>query len=99
YFEDKGLTEKLEAAEAAIEAFDPTKPPVTTECEHADADADGKCDKCGKDMGTTPPTTGDNTGDNTGDTDGGCKSALTIGAVAMMVLAGAWVTIAARKKD
>jgi hypothetical protein len=97
YFEDEGLTEKLEAAEAAIAAFDPTKPPVTTECEHADADADGKCDKCGKDMGTTPPTIGDD--DDTTDDDGGCKSALTIGAVAMMVLAGAWVTIAARKKD
>ena len=109
YFEDAGLTEKLEAAEAAIEAFDPTKPPVTTECEHADADADGKCDKCGKDMGSTPPPStectehadadGDKKCDKCGADMGGCKSALTIGAVAMMVLAGAWVTIAARKKD
>jgi hypothetical protein len=31
--------------------------------------------------------------------EGGCASALTIGAIASMILAGAWVTIAARKKD
>jgi hypothetical protein len=36
----------------------------------------------------TPPTT-----------DGGCKSALTVGAGAMMLLAAAWVSIAARKKE
>jgi hypothetical protein len=33
------------------------------------------------------------------DSKGGCKGALTIGAVATMMLAGAWVTIAARKKE
>jgi hypothetical protein len=38
-------------------------------------------------------------GDNQGGEKKGCGSALTIGAVATMVLAGAWVTIAARKRE
>ena len=33
------------------------------------------------------------------DNKGGCKGALTIGAVATMMLAGAWVAMAARKKE
>ena len=37
----------------------------------------------------TPPTS----------SNGGCKSALSIGAGAMMILAAAWVSIAARKKE
>ena len=48
------------------------------------------------------PTTGDNDTTNPSDDDapqGGCQSSLTIGAVATMILAGAWVTIAARKKE
>jgi hypothetical protein len=69
YFKEDGLTAKLDAAEAAVNAFDPN----------------AKQDD-------------DNTG-NTGDDEDGCKSALTVGAVATMVLAGAWVTIAARKKE
>ncbi len=74
----------LTAAEAAMPAEKPEAP--KTECtEHADADADGKCDNCGADVATG--------------NGGGCKSALTIGAVATMILAGAWVTIAARKKE
>ena len=81
-FTDKGLTEKLEAAEAAVEAF---KTDDKTECEHADADGDNKCDKCGADMGTT--------------TKPGCFGVLSMGAVATMVLAGAWVTMAARKRE
>ena len=83
-FTDKGLTEKLEAAEAAVEAF---KTDDKTECEHADADGDNKCDKCGADMGTTKPG------------KKGCGGVLTVGAVATMVLAGAWVTMAARKRE
>ena len=80
----------LTAAEAAL----PAEKPACTD--HVDADKNGKCDKCDADVEVD-----DNTGDNTGDdtTDGGCKSALTIGAVATMILAGAWVTIAARKKE
>jgi hypothetical protein len=69
YFKEDGLTAKLQAAEAAVNAFDP----------NAEQDDD-------------------NTG-NTGADEGGCQSALTVGAVATMVLAGAWVTIAARKKE
>ena len=53
-----------------------------------------------KPAGSTTDNTGDN---NEGGSDtankGGCQSTLTIGAVATMVLAGAWVTIAARKKE
>ena len=44
------------------------------------------------------PTTGDDTTTDDGK-QGGCQSSLTIGAVATMILAGAWVTIAARKKE
>ena len=74
----------LTAAEAAMPTVKPEAP--KTECtEHTDADADGKCDNCGADVATG--------------NGGGCKSALTIGAVATMILAGAWVTIAARKKE
>ena len=42
---------------------------------------------------------GDKKCDKCGEDMGGCKSALTIGAIATMILAGAWVTIAARKKE
>ena len=44
------------------------------------------------------PTTDDDTTTDDGK-QGGCQSSLTIGAVATMILAGAWVTIAARKKE
>lgn len=84
YFTEEGLTAKLEAAEAAVKAF---KPDGETNCEHTDADTDGKCDKCGADMGTTTPA------------KKGCGGVLTVGAVATMVLAGAWVTMAARKRE
>jgi hypothetical protein len=86
YFTEDGLTDKLEAAEAAVKAFTPggsgtTTTPGTTDCtEHVDNDGDKKCDNCAAKMG-------------------GCGSVLTIGAVATMVLAGAWVTIAARKRE
>jgi hypothetical protein len=41
-----------------------------------------------------------NTGDNTETpTKGGCGGVLTVGAVATMLLAGAWVTMVARKKN
>jgi tetratricopeptide (TPR) repeat protein len=81
----------LTAAETAIPATKPEAP--KTECtEHVDADKNGKCDNCD----ATVEVEGDD-GDDT--TDGGCKSALTIGALATMILAGAWVTIAARKKE
>ncbi len=45
--------------------------------------------------------TGDNTGDNTGDDaeDKGCKSVLTVGATAMMLVAAAYVAMVARKKE
>ena len=71
---------------------------IKTECtEHTDADSDGKCDNCGADVST--PGGDDKPGDEQPKDEGGCKSALTIGAIATMILAGAWVTIAARKKD
>ncbi len=47
--------------------------------------------------GDTPGTDTPGTGDTT--EPGGCKSVLTIGATAMMVLAGAWVAFTARKKE
>ncbi len=82
----------LTAAEAAMPATKPEAP--KTECtEHVDADKNGKCDNCDADV----EVEGEGGGNNT--TDDGCKSALTIGALATMILAGAWVTIAARKKE
>jgi len=47
------------------------------------------------------PAVNNNGGTNNGSTNngGGCNSTLTIGAVASIILAGAWVTIAARKKE
>jgi hypothetical protein len=82
----------LTAAEAAMPATKPEAP--KTECtEHVDADKNGKCDNCD----ATVEIEGEGGGNNT--TDDGCKSALTIGALATMILAGAWVTIAARKKE
>jgi tetratricopeptide (TPR) repeat protein len=84
----------LTAAEDALPA-EPPKGPACTE--HVDADKNGKCDNCD----ATVEVEGDNDNDNDSDdtTDGGCNSALTIGALATMILAGAWVTIAARKKE
>ena len=77
-----------------------------TECtEHTDADSNRKCDNCGADVQTQTPggdeTPGgnDQTGADEPKEEGGCKSALTIGALATMILAGAWITIAARKKE
>ena len=68
----------------------------TAACEdHTDADKNGKCDNCD----ATVEVEGDNDNDSDDTTGEGCKSALTIGALATMILAGAWVTIAARKKE
>ena len=111
YFEEDGLTAKLDAVEIAIAEYEENgqKPPVCTE--HTDANSDGKCDNCGADVEKTPDepdepnkpdepsTPGDDKPTDEPKDEGGCKSALTIGAIATMILAGAWVTIAARKKD
>ena len=90
---------------AAEDAMPDTKPPKAPCTEHVDADKDGKCDECGAEV-TVEPTDcehvdadGDKKCDKCGEDMGGCKSALTIGALATMILAGAWVTIAARKKE
>ena len=92
FLEDNGYLAHLTAAEAAMPATKPEAP--KTECtEHVDADKNGKCDNCD----ATVEVEGEDDGDND-TTDEGCKSALTIGALATMILAGAWVTIAARKK-
>jgi hypothetical protein len=96
FLEDNGYLAHLAAAEAAMPATKPEAP--KTECtEHVDADKNGKCDNCD----ATVEVEGDNDNDNDSDdtTGEGCKSALTIGALATMILAGAWVTIAARKKE
>ena len=97
----------LEAAEKALPA-EPPKPPCT---EHVDADNNGKCDNCDADVEKKPddgeqkPDDGEQKPDDgeqkPGDDEegGGCASALTIGAIATMILAGAWVTIASRKKE
>ena len=111
YFEEDGLTAKLDAVEIAIATFTPggVTPPECTE--HVDADNNGKCDNCDADVEKKPddgeqkPDDGEQKPDDgeqkPGDDEegGGCGSALTIGAIATMILAGAWVTIAARKKD
>ena len=47
----------------------------------------------GTDNGST------NNGSTNTDNEGGCRATLTIGAVASIILAGAWVTVAARKKE
>ena len=109
YFEEDGLTAKLDACEIAIATFVPgdvpgTDEPPKTECtEHVDADNNGKCDNCDADVEVKDPGTTDkpSTDKPTEEPkkEGGCSSALTIGAIASMILAGAWVTIAARKKD
>ena len=92
FLEDNGYLAHLTAAEAALPETKPEKPvvpPTDDECtEHVDADGDKKCDTCGADIETSGQPQ-----------DDGCKSALTIGALATMILAGAWVTIAARKKE
>ena len=93
FLEDNGYLAHLTAAEAAMPETKPEAP--KTECtEHVDADKNGKCDNCD----ATVEVEGEDDGDND-TTDEGCKSALTIGAVATMILAGAWVTMAARKKE
>ena len=89
YLQDNGHLAHLEAAEAAMPETKPEPPKSDddVECtEHVDANADGKCDNCGADVEVSG-------GDN------GCKSALTMGALATLILSGAWVTIAARKKQ
>jgi hypothetical protein len=45
------------------------------------------------------PDQGEDEGNTETPKEGGCGGVLTVGAVATMVLAGAWVTIAARKKN
>ena len=107
FLEDNGYLAHLTAAEAALPATKPEAP--KTECtEHVDADNNGKCDNCDadvevKDPGTTDKPGTDEPGTDTPSTEEpkeeGCSSALTIGAIASMILAGAWVTIAARKKE
>jgi hypothetical protein len=50
---------------------------------------------------TEPEDEGDTNGgdNNTEEPSGGCGGVLSVGAVATMILAGAWVTVAARKKN
>ena len=107
FLEDNGYLAHLVAAEAALPAEAPEAPCT----EHVDADNNGKCDNCDADVEKTPddgeqtPDDGEQKPDDgeqkPGDDEegGGCASALTIGAIATMILAGAWVTIAARKKE
>ena len=105
FLEDNGYLAHLEAAEAALPAEAPKAPECT---EHVDADNNGKCDNCDAEVEKKPDepnkpdepsTPGDDKPTEEPKEEGGCKSALTIGALATMILAGAWVTIAARKKD
>jgi hypothetical protein len=54
YFEEDGLTAKLDAVEIAIATFTPggVTPPECTE--HVDADNNGKCDNCDADVEKKP---------------------------------------------
>ena len=100
YFEEDGYTAKLDAVEIAIATYEANGPqdPGTDE---PGTDEPGTDEPGTDEPGTDKPGT-DNTdkpGTEEPKEEGGCKSALTIGAIATMILAGAWVTIAARKKD
>jgi hypothetical protein len=88
----KGYKKPITDLQKLIDNYKPEeeKPECT---EHVDADNNGKCDNCDADVEVKG-------GDDTTETpDEGCKSSMTIGAIATMVLAGAWVSIAARKKE
>lgn len=82
--------------------------------EHVDEENDGKCDVCGAEVPKHDPEEDDKPGEDISQTPGenekpdgekpqepekkGCKGAISVGAVAVMTLAGAWVTVIARKK-
>ncbi len=93
---DENADGKCDVCEADVPKADPE---CTT---HVDEANDGKCDVCGADVPKHDPD-----GDETPETPDtpeepakkGCMGALSIGAVASMILAGAWATIAARKKQ
>ena len=106
FLEDNGFLAYLTAAEAAMPAKKPEAPSTDVPgTDEPGTDVPGTDEPSVDEPGTDEPGTDEPGTDNTDKPteepkeEGGCKSALTIGAVATMILAGAWVTIAARKKE
>lgn len=84
---DEGGFKILKTAERVVEDYEEKNPPSAEKPEEKPEEQPNENDT----------NKGDNTQEPT-DTKG-CGGVLTVGAVATMVLAGAWVTIAARKKN
>ena len=99
FLEDNGYLAYLTAAEAALPEAKPQAPSTDEPGTDEPGTDEPGTDEPGTDEpGTDTPSTDTPTTD-TPKEEGGCGSALTIGAIASMILAGAWVTIAARKKE
>jgi len=81
---DEGGFKILKTAERIVADYEEKNPPV--EEKPKDDETENKDDTQGDENNTEQPS-------------GGCGGVLSVGAVATVILAGAWVTIAARKKN
>jgi hypothetical protein len=83
---EEGGFKVLKTAERSLEKYEKENPPAPETPDETPDQGEGNTDTNNGDNTETPK-------------EGGCGGVLSVGAVATMILAGAWVTIAARKKN